>query len=111
MTRQTAGTQATGAARLRATGRLRACLVCLVLLAAVPALAQSGGGYDLSWSTLEGGGITVSTGGAYTLGGTAGQADAGQMAGGGYILSGGFWPGGVAAPPFVLYLPQILQDF
>jgi len=65
----------------------------MVLLAAtlsVPALlAQSGGSYDLSWSTIDGGG--VSSGGAYSLSGTIGQPDAGQLAGGGYTLSGGFW--------------------
>jgi len=45
-----------------------------LLLAAAPALAQSGGdyqvarsGYDLSWSTIDGGGGTFSTGGSYTL--------------------------------------------
>ena len=53
------------------------------------ALAQSGGGYDLSWSTIDAGGTTFSTGGGYTLGGTAGQPDAGLLSGGGI-----HWPGG-----------------
>ena len=56
------------------------------------ALGQSGGDYDLSWSTIDGGGGT-STGGPYTLTGTIGQPDAGVMAGGSYELLGGFWPG------------------
>lgn len=56
-----------------------------------PANAQSGGGYDLTWNTFDGGGAMFSTGGNYSLGGTIGQADAGTMSGGSYILSGGFW--------------------
>ena len=56
------------------------------------AQAQSGGGYDLTWHTLDGGGIIRSEGGDYTLGGTMGQPDAGQpMSGGIYTLQGGFW--------------------
>ncbi len=65
-------------------------LLFLVLVPAL-ALAQSGGPYDLSWSTIDGGGHTFSAGGSYELGGTAGQADAGLMSGGNYELSAGFW--------------------
>lgn len=54
------------------------------------ALAQSGGGYDLTWNTIDGGGGT-STGGTYTLSGTIGQPDAGTLSGGAYTLNGGFW--------------------
>jgi len=90
----------------------RVCLACLVLLAAVPALAQSGGGYDLSWSTVDGGGGTFSTGGVYSLGGTAGQPDAGLMTGGEYALGGGFWGGGaVAAAENAIYLPLVLRNY
>ena len=42
-------------------------------------LAQTGGPYDLTWSTADGGGYTFSSGGNYTLGGTIGQPDAGTM--------------------------------
>jgi hypothetical protein len=55
--------------------------------------AQSGGGYDLTWSTVDGGG-QESTGGEFVLRGTVGQADAHEPmtdAGGVYELSGGFW--------------------
>ena len=94
-------------------------VVCLLLLAAAPALAQSGGGYqvtrsgyDLSWSTIDGGGGTFSTGGSYTLGATAGQPDAGLLAGGDYTLGGGFWGGGaLAAPQHVIYLPLVLRHY
>lgn len=59
---------------------------------AVCATAQSGGDYDLSWSTIGGGGGT-SSGGEYTLTGTIGQPEAGAMSGGEYEILGGFWPG------------------
>jgi hypothetical protein len=70
------------------------CLAVLALLGLVAsALAQSGGPYDLTWNSIDGGGYTFSTGGGYELGGTIGQPDAGCMIGGGYTLGGGFWDG------------------
>lgn len=70
----------------------------LCVLVATAALAQSGGTYDLSWNTVDGGGATFSTGSTYSLGGTAGQPDAGSMNGGTYALDGGFW-NGIAGKP------------
>jgi len=56
------------------------------------ACAQSGGGYDLSWWTIDGGGVTFATGGTFNLGGTVGQPDASNaLTGGTYSLTGGFW--------------------
>ena len=46
---------------------------------------------------MDGGGATFSTGGGYSLGGTAGQPDAGELSGGGYTLGGGFWQPSCAA--------------
>ena len=70
--------------------------------------AQSGGGYDLTWSTIDGGGGASS--GAYSLGGTVGQPDAGAMTGGAYSLVGGFWGGGVSgATSRYVYLPIVLR--
>ena len=60
--------------------------------------AQTGGGYDLSWNTWDGGGGT-SIGGSYEISGTIGQPDAGVMSGGSYTLSGGFWPGATPSVP------------
>jgi len=80
-------------------------LALLVLLPAL-ALAQSGG-YDLSWWTVDGGGGTSSSG-SYVLMGTAGQADAGALAGGDYALAGGFWGGAVAR--YGIYLPLVLRN-
>ncbi len=73
------------------------------------ALAQTGGGYDLTWSTVDSGGYTWSEGGGYALGGTVGQPDAGALTGGGYALSGGFWGGAVGQ--YRLYLPLVLRNF
>jgi hypothetical protein len=70
--------------------------------------AQTGGGYDLTWSTIEGGGYMFSTGSGYSLGGTMGQPDAGVMSGGGYTLAGGFWGGAVAQ--YKIYLPLVLRS-
>ena len=81
----------------------------LLILLAQGAFAQSGGDYDLSWSTVDGGGGT-SGGGSYSLNGTVGQPDAGRLQGGVYTLVGGFWGGGpVTSPQRYLYLPVILR--
>jgi len=77
------------------------------LLMVSVALAQSGGGYDLTWWTADGGGSRL-TGSSYVLQGTAGQPDAGALNGGGYSLAGGFWGGGAAAG-YDLFLPLILR--
>ncbi len=63
-------------------------IVLFVLLLSVSANAD----YSIEWSSIDGGG-GMSTGGSYTLTGAIGQADAGEMGGGDYELSGGFLPG------------------
>lgn len=83
--------------------------VCLALAGRLTstAIAQSGGPYDLSWNTVDGGGAgpsNASIGGSYTLSATVGQADPRNhpqtMSGGSYKLTGGFWviPKCVAVP-------------
>ena len=75
-------------------------LSLLITLAALAggnlARAQSGGGFDLTWSTIDGGGGT-STGGVFSISGTIGQPDAGAMSSGSFQLTGGFW--GVVQTP------------
>jgi hypothetical protein len=70
---------------------------CLLLLGTLfvsdPSFGQTDGPYNLSWSTIDGGG-GQSSGGQYVLTGTIGQPDASYSEGGGYELLGGFWPGG-----------------
>ncbi len=86
---------------------LLATLLPGMLCAASIGHAQTGGGYDLTWNTIAGGGGTFSTGGGYTLGGTAGQPGDSTLAGGGYTLSGGFWAG---IPAYAAYLPLMLKS-
>jgi hypothetical protein len=87
--------------KVRSAGRRAIVLGTLLLISGVASLsyvyAQVGGGFDLSWSTVDGGGGTSSTGGTYELGGTIGQPDAGRLTGGMYTLDGGFW-GGAGGP-------------
>jgi hypothetical protein len=79
--------------------RLRVAAVGLVFAVAGTARtwAQTGGGYDLTWSTLDCGSPATSTGGSYVLGGTTGQAEIGVATGSGYALQGGFWQGSLVA--------------
>jgi len=65
-------------------------------------------GYDLSWWTVDGGGDTGSSSGAYTLGGTVGQPDAGALAAGEYTLHAGFWAG--AGQKLHVYLPIVSRE-
>lgn len=93
--------------------------ICLIFVAgalltfslAGLAAAQTGGGYDLSWHTIAAGGWTFSTGGGYSLGGTAGQVNASLMHGGAFTLAGGFWGGGTGGMPAGIHvsLPLILR--
>src|SRR5258706_5137923 len=66
----------------------------LSLLFSLLAMAAHGQ-YSIDWFTIDGGGGT-STGGVYSVSGTIGQPDAGQMSGGNFTIEGGFW-GVVAA--------------
>jgi hypothetical protein len=63
--------------------------LCLMLVFA----SVGGADYRIVWSTLDGGGGTIS-GGPYLLTNTIGQPDAAISAGGDYELLGGFWPAG-----------------
>jgi hypothetical protein len=77
------------------------------LLLTTTALTARSESYDLSWWTVDGGGGTLAAPGGYSLAGTAGQADAGSLAGEGYTLSGGFW---VGAGPYRIHLPLVLSN-
>ncbi|MDW8319276.1 MAG: hypothetical protein RMN53_15710, partial [Anaerolineae bacterium] len=77
------------------------------LLGASAALAQTGGGFDLTWNTVDGGGGT-SVGGNVSLTGSIGQPDASApLSGGGYTLVGGFWGEIRVSRP--VYLPLVLR--
>ncbi len=71
-----------------------------------PALPQSGGGFDVTWDTIDGGGIMFTTGGDFKLGGTLGQPDAVELSGGVFTLNGGFW----SAAPECVCLSDVNND-
>jgi hypothetical protein len=81
-------------AAIGCSGRRAVVAMLAVVLPAIPGWAQTGGGYNLTWSSVDCGGQMFSTAGDYQLGSTFGQADAsppGGMSGGGYQLFSGFW--------------------
>ena len=96
-----------------------ALLLVLVLLASLvpasgaPVAAQTGGAYDLSWWSVDGGG-GESTGGQYALAGAVGQPDAGTLQGETYDLAGGFFGGWTdaptSAPTHDVFLPAVLRE-
>ena len=57
------------------------------------AYAQQGGMFDLTWWTIDSGGVTFATGGMFEMGGTVGQHDAHEELyyTGANFLNGGFW--------------------
>ena len=84
-------------------------LAVLTLWSVLSVLAQGGGGYDLTWSAIDGGGGTIGNGG-YALEGTIGQPDASNAASNAdYTLSGGFWFSAVALQQRI-YLPLVLKS-
>ena len=75
-------------------------MVVWILLLSIAASGQTGEDYEITWYSIDGGGGR-SSGGDFALVGTIGQPDAGEMAGGDYKLSGGFWPGTLFQQCFV----------
>jgi hypothetical protein len=69
---------------------------CLFFIALSGLQAQTN--LAINWSSIDGGGGS-STGGIFTISGTIGQPDPGQMSGGNYSIEGGFWGILAAAPP------------
>jgi hypothetical protein len=87
--------------------RLALALLVAAILGASAALAQTGGGYDLTWSTIDAGGGS-SAGGGYQLSGTLGQPEAGAtLSGGSYSLWGGFWGAASSSLGSKVYLPLL----
>lgn len=80
--------------------------VALGLVAAVVA-QTSGGVFDMSFTTITGGGGESSAGG-YTVMGSIGQPLAVSSTGGGYQMSGGILGGG--ATKYLRYLPYLSSD-
>ncbi|WP_395374466.1 hypothetical protein [Marinicella sp. W31] len=58
------------------------------------AVAQQGGVYEITKSTLNSSGGGKSSAGTYEVQGTIAQLDASEeLSGGGFSVTGGFWPG------------------
>ena len=89
---------------------LLAALAFIALPAAADTIADhlETGGFSLHWFTVDGGGASGLSGGAYTLSATAGQPDAGRTSNQGYALAGGFWAsqGAIGLSPRV-YIPIV----
>ena len=78
------------------------------------ASAQSGGSFDLSWHSVDGGGDSLS-GGGYSLEGTIGQPEADPpIAGGNYSLGSGLWSIVVESSgslPTQVFLPIVVKGY
>lgn len=87
--------------------------LCILALA-LPVPVRAQGPYDPPWSSVDNGG-GLSAGSVYTLNGTIGQPDAGQMSGSTYTLNGGFWASVAAlahveAMEYTIYLPLVVRN-
>ncbi|MCL6534796.1 MAG: hypothetical protein K6U77_01885 [Armatimonadetes bacterium] len=73
--------------------KLIATLGMLIGLSLAGVYAQQGGMFDLTWWTIDSGGVTFATGGMFEMGGTVGQHDAHEELyfPGANFLNGGFW--------------------
>ena len=83
-------------------------VVSVLLLAAMAGVTWAQGGFTLGRYSAEHSGA-LATGGGYTLHAAIGQADAGGMSGGGFVLAGGFLTGSpiADAPLRETFLPQV----
>jgi hypothetical protein len=91
------------------SARVLAAVLFIGLLLSTVALASTAQSYAISWWTIDNGGVILSVGGSYGLGGAIGQPDTGAMSGGGFMLEGGFWQGGVTGTQHRIYLPVVLR--
>jgi hypothetical protein len=73
------------------------CWLCpaLSLACLIGSVDTASAEFAISRFTIDGGGGTRAMGGAFALGGTVGQPDAGRLTGMSFVLNGGFWFGGV----------------
>ena len=66
-------------------------IFCALLFSADSLHAQSGGAFAIEQSVVAAGGASNLSGGAFTVGGTAGQTTIGHSSTGSFYLRGGFW--------------------
>lgn len=79
----------------------------LIIILLTSGLALAGGGYEIAWFSVDGGG-GHSEGGSYGISGTVGQPDANWSEAGSYSVQGGFWQ---RSPMTVhrTYLPLVIN--
>ena len=65
--------------------------ICVGILGFVARVTSALPDYEITRSTIDGGGVMQSTGGDFELSGSIGQPDAGVIIGGDFELTGGFW--------------------
>lgn len=73
--------------------KLRKYWIVVCLLGLATRAVTSPPAFEMSRSTIDGGGVMRSTGEEFELSGSIGQPDAGVMTGDDYELTGGFWFG------------------
>lgn len=83
-------------------------VLLILVVSAVLAVDAMSGGFQVNWFNVDGGG-GASSGGDYSIGGTAGQTDAGTLSGGDYTVSGGLWASSVNSG-YTIYLPSTLKS-
>jgi hypothetical protein len=84
--------------------KLGALAAALILTVALLAGTRAAGILTIDWWSVDSGGDR-SSGGAYVLDRTTGQADAGVLTGGAFTITGGYWA--VALPRSSIHLPLI----
>lgn len=83
----------------------------LVLTLAFSAVAQTGGGYNLSHNVIASGGGSNSTNGTFRVDGTTGQPLAGTVStGGSFNLRAGFWAFEVAPTASTVFISGRVTD-
>jgi hypothetical protein len=87
-------------------------LVVIALLVSAWVVA-AGGGYEIPWNSVDGGG-GMSSNGRYEMLGSMGQPDAGELSGGSYDMTGGYL--GITQLLLTnplnhpIYLPVVIRD-
>jgi hypothetical protein len=83
--------------------RLPVSLFAALAFAFASTVAAGDAGYRIESSSIDAGTPVASDGNGYRLRGSVGQPDAGVLAGSGYLLRGGFWPGASLAPNDIIF--------
>ncbi len=83
-------------------------LLVSLLFCAASGYAQSGGRFTLVRSVIAGGAVTDSSGGTFSVSGTAGQAGVGLVSETRFSVSVGYW----ITPPLLVFAPKkVGNDF